>query len=215
MNFFNKIKSIFIKNKAVDKNLAYNGINVKFSAETEKTRLKNEKELYVIIKKYINSPEKLINLLTKQELKIYRIKNCEKILKTLNFEEGFIFPQKGLKALKLNFIIKSFELSFKTPPMLIFETNSTEIYTIAYALHKYYSFKSKLPGCDEKSQQLFYKARTSKNKISQMHIKDISMCKDAIERDTEAINFAIRISKEFAGAKNALDKIKSDNSAML
>ena len=43
--------------------------------------------------------------------------------------------------------------------------------------------------------------------------KNIALLKEAIARDVQSINFVVQYSKETAGARNALEKLKSDDGA--
>ena len=67
----------------------------------------------------------------------------------------------------------------------------------------------------EKSQKLL-KRFNSKNEddiISRLSLTDIALLKEAIARDVQSINFVVQYSKETAGARNALEKLKSDDGA--
>ncbi|MCD7879285.1 MAG: hypothetical protein LUG16_05055 [Candidatus Gastranaerophilales bacterium] len=196
--------------------------NIKLSSLTEKKKNEINEKLYVIVKKYINYPEKLIQYIRLSGANVYKVKNAEKYLSNIGEEEGFITPLKGFKALYINLLLYVFagvnlKAIFSTNEMFIFNEGCTEIYTIARAFHKYYGFKYNLPGYDYKSQEIFKKVYgNNKRKSSILNscsIKDIYACKEAIARDLESINFTIHLSEEYEGSKKALKKIKENNSA--
>ncbi|MBQ9246570.1 hypothetical protein IJ182_09920 [bacterium] len=232
MDFFNKIKNIFIKNKS-KKTEFYNfsttkcsmssACTLKFSAATEEKKKEINTDLKKLIKKYINNPEKLIRYLQFKGIKIYKIKNANKILQKLGEEEGFLTPLKGYKAFIINLLIsifgnENFKISFSSKEMFIFNEGETEIYTIARALHKYYGFKNNLPGFDYASQEIFKRiyGKVHKNQTSPLSscssLKDIYACKEALARDLESINFTIELSVEYERAKKALNILKETNS---
>lgn len=213
-------KNIYFKNSTT-KRIVTSCCDVNFTKETEKKRKEIEEDLKVIVKKYINEPEKLIQYIKMQGVNVYKVNNAEKILKKIGEEEGFITPLKGLKALFLNSIINFLtenktSLKLSTNEMFIFNTNKTEIYTIARALYKYFGYKNNMPGYDYKTQEIFKKVYNRKSRqrfFSTCSINDMYACKEAIARDLESINFTINLSVEYDGSKNALKKIKETNSA--
>ncbi len=226
MNFINKlykilfskkksIQSVFYKNSTT-KHSMNASCTLKLSTSTEQKRLEIDDKLTKLLKRYINSPEKLMQYIKMQGIKVYKLKDAEKILSWINEDEGFLTPLKGLKALYLNFILNK-RVKFNTSAMFIFNTENVEIYTVARALYKYYGYKSNMPGFDYKSQELFKKLYNSrKNKSAQLSeytISDIYACKEAIARDLESVNFTIKLSIEYERAKKALNKLKDTKSA--
>ena len=194
---------------------------LKLSAETEFKKKEINNKLKAIVKKYINTPEKLIQYCRLQGIKVYNFKNADKLLQKLGEEEGFITPLKGLKALILNLIIGIiFEnkicIKFTTNEMMVFNLDNSEIYTIARALHKYYGFKNNLPGFDYTSQETFkrvYNKRKTKSPFANCSVKEMYACKEAIARDLESINFTIQLSVEYENSKKALEKITEKTGA--
>ena len=96
--------------------------------------------------------------------------------------------------------------------MIILNQGVCEIYTIARAAYKYYSFKDKMPGYDYKSQTLFKKVYNKRHKevspFTTCTIQDMYACKEALARDIESINFTIELSVEYENAKKALKKVQ-------
>lgn len=224
--FFKKNKqatqSIYFKNSTTKFSMN-SSCTLKFSTETEKKKKEINEKLKLLIKKHINSPEKLMQYMQLKGLKVYKFRNADKILKKFGEEEGFITPLKGVKALCLNLIIgllyeSKLKFGITTKEMFIFNIDSTEIYTIARALHKYYGYKHKLPGFDYQSQEIFKKVYGNKNKgtiLNTSSIRDLYACKEALARDLESINFTIELSVEYENSKKALEKIKQTDSASI
>lgn len=194
---------------------------LKLSSKTESIKKNMNEKLSLIVKKYIDSPEKLIQYLEMQGIKVYRLKGAEAFLAKFNEEEGFITPQKGEFAFFLNLTTglkceHKLKIGFETKPMAIFNDKDVEIYTVARALYKFYGFKHKLPGYDYYSQQTFkrmYNNRNDEITISpSQKLKDICACKEALARDLESINFTIQLAKEYENSKKALKKLKDTNS---
>ena len=232
MQFINFLKKILNNNKTLQPsvfNLSGNkhGINsactLKLSSETENKKKQINENLKNLIKKYIDSPEKLIQYIKLHGIKVYKIKNASILLSKIGEEEGFLTPLKGWKALLINLVIgilveEKFNFKLSTKEMFIFNNGETEIYTIARALHKYYGFKNKLPGFDYKSQEIFKKVYGSvhnkqKNVLTDcISLKDMYACKEALARDLESINFTISLSVEYERAKKALGILQSTKS---
>lgn len=231
MDVLGKIKKILFKNHNKDnvffkssttKHSMTASCTLKLSTETEKNKKEINENLKKIIKKYINSPEKLMQYMQLKGMKVYKFRNASKILSRIGEEEGFLTPLKGYKALILNLIIgilfeKKLNISFYTKEMFIFNVDFVEIYTIARALHKYYGFKKDLPGFDYKSQETFKKvynkSLNNTSPLSNCSIKEMYACKEALARDLESINFTIELSAEYERSKKMLEKIKKENSA--
>ena len=237
---FKKLKNILINkyliirnklNKKISDNIHFKSSTTKRSMNSSctmelssKTKQKQEEintEVKTIVKKYFNTPEKLIQYIKAQGAIVYKVDNAEKILNKIGEEEGFITPLKGIKAFLINLIIgfslhKGINIKFKTREIFIFNTNNTEIYTIARALYKYYGYKNQLPGYDYKSQETFKKLYNQKRHHSSPFencaIEEMYSCKEAIARDMESINFTILLSKEYEQAKKAAKRLQTESS---
>lgn len=227
----NKIFSFFPKKKHISNTYYKNsttkysmnsGCTMELSSATAKKKEEINSELKEIVKKYFNTPEKLIQFIKASGGKVYRIRNAEKFLSKIGEEEGFLTPLKGIKAIIINFMIhiyykEPFKFSFKTKELFIFDVNNTEIYTIARALYKYYGYKNNLPGYDYKSQEIFKKVYNTKRHHSspfgECSVEEMYACKEAIARDMESINFTIALSVEYENAKKAALKLESAGGA--
>ncbi len=193
-----------------------------FSTKTEEKKKTLEEFMDNLLKDYMDSPEKLLKYMKKEGMKVYKMKQADKILDRIGEQEGFLTPLKGLKALILNFILgimveKKLIISFNTSEMFIFNDTETEIYTLSRALYKYYGYKNNLPGYDYKSQEIYKKIYkkdpNQKGLFNKFSLKDMYACKDAMARNLEAINYTVNLAERYEGSKKALQKIKDDNSA--
>ena len=217
-------KNVFFKSSTT-KHLMNSYCTLQFSAETEKKKKEINERLKVLVKKYINTPEKLIQYMKLKGYTVYKFRGADKLLAQFGEEEGFLTPLKGYKALVLNFIIgvlfeQKIKIKFKTEEMFIFNVGATEIYTIARALHKHQGYTNNLPGFDYKSQETFkkvYKISKLQNvsPFATCSINDMYACKEAIARDLEAIKFTIELSVEYERSKKALNKLKETNSTKI
>ncbi len=229
MQIFKRIKNLIKKENKVQgigctlsttKHYMSSNYTLKFSAETEKKKKEINENLKKLIKKYIDTPEKLIQYMKLKGMNVYKIKHADKLLAKIGEEEGFLTPLKGFKALILNFITSIYfegkpKISFSTKEMFIFNIGQTEIYTIARALHKYYGYKNNLPGFDYKSQTIFKKVYGNIHSGQSLPLancsalKDLYACKEALARDLESINFTIELSVEYERARKALGILNS------
>ena len=232
MTLMEKFKKLFQKDNYTDSKVIYKNSTSKYSmtaectmelsSKTEEKKKKINSQLKNLVKKYIDSPEKLIQYLRFKGAKIYKIKKAQAILSFFGEEEGFIIPIKGLKALIFNIMLSIFteeklKISFSTPEMLIFEEKDIEIYTVIRAVYKYYAFKNSLPGFDCESQSTFkkiYGRNNLKNKVLNLETlsaKDIFACKEALARDLDSVNFTLQLVMEYEKSKQILDKMIKDN----
>lgn len=238
MDFFNKLKNIFtIKYKefilrnykkqlksnvtyknSTTKRLMNNCCSMEISSETELKKNDIKMQVKDIVKQYFSSPEMLIQHIKSQGQNVYKINKAEKILSFFGEEEGFITPLKGFKALLMAIVIallsnEKISIGFNTKEMFVFDTNNTEIYTVARALFKSTGFKNNLPGYDYKSQEIFkkiYSKRNSSSPFTGCSIDEMYAVKDAMARDMESINFTVEISVEYENSKKAAKKLKKE-----
>ena len=106
---------------------------------------------------------------------------------------------------------------FETPDFVILEEEEPDIYKLINALYKWYSKKEVMEGFDEKSQKLLKKfnPKNEDKLIKKLSLEDITLLKNAIARDVQAIEFVSQYSKENAGSKKALEKMQSDKGASI
>ena len=97
--------------------------------------------------------------------------------------------------------------------MFVLRNMEINVYYMLHQFHKWYGFKKKLPGYDEKSQQLFKENLNTMTDGADLTIDEIIALKDAIARDAQAAEFVIQLAKESEGAQKALKKMKNDGGA--
>lgn len=223
MQFLNKIKNFILNKNKTMKNVFFKSsatkqtitgcATLKLSTKTEEIKKQIHEEVKTKIKKYINTPEKLIQYIQLKGIKVYRIKNAERTLSKFGEEEGFITPQRGLKAILLSIVLGK-NIEFFSKEFMVFDTGKTDIYIVARALYKYYGFKKNLSGYDYKSQEIFKKIYSKRKQstaiFEKCSIKDIMACKEALARDMESIKFTVELSQEYRNAKLALKKLKEN-----
>lgn len=191
---------------------------IALTGQTEQILNNLDEEVKNIVKVCLNNPYKLLQYIEEHSTKVYKIPYANKILALVGEEEGFIVPCTGLKALYLNFFTnllaeKKFKLSLKTTEMFVLRNMKINVYYMLHQFHKWYGFKKKLPGYDEKSQQLFKENLNTMTDGADLTIDEIIALKDAIARDAQAAEFVIQLAKESEGAQKALKKMKNDGGA--
>lgn len=187
--------------------------SLELTSKTEKNKEKLENDVKIILKKYENNPEKLLEFIERSGTKVYKIPHADKLLKLINYEEGFIGATKSVKALYLGILVsifsdKKINLSLKTEPMFILRNLPLDKYCMIQQFHKWYAMKLNLPGFDTESQENFQKFLNSNDEdIKLLSVDEILGLKEAIARDVEAINFIVDLAKTTDGSKNAMKKI--------
>lgn len=177
------------------------------NAENEKLSKLVRTNMEDIFKKYKNEPSKLLELIKDGGTDIITINNADKILNFIGETEGFITELKGIKALYINILIFK-NLKTKTTPVFIMRKTTLDPVSLFHHFYKWYSFKSKLPGFDFKSQELFKRYLKYPNAdLSRLSIEDTINLQEAVARDKEATDFCLYIVRETEGAKNVKTKM--------
>ena len=192
----------------------FKGCTLDLKKEDMRDSKKIDEETALILKKCKNNAEELISFFESHKTPVYKLKNYEILLKKIDEHEGLITERNGYKALYLNFITQK-KIGFSTPTMIIIEGGESDIYMLIHALHKWVARKNGFSGLDEKSQTLLRRMDSGKEKnfIVKLSSKDIDKVRNAIARDVQAIDFVVKYSKEHAGVRNALEKMKNEGSA--
>lgn len=198
------------------------GASLELTSETEQNKKKLENNVKVIVKKYENNPQKLLDFAEKNGTRVYKIPYADIILKSAGYEEGFISTIKGFKGLYLNIIIpilakEKIKLSFNTSPMFVLRDLPLDSYSTIHHFYKWYAMKFNLPGFDAESQENFQKFLTTSKedeKIKELSIEEILGLKEAIARDVEAINFIVDLAKSSECSKNALKKVSAGGASI-
>lgn len=211
-------KSIY--SNTTSKKAVAQAASLELTSETEKNKIKLENNVKLILKKYENNPQNLLEFIQKNGTKVYKIPFANKILNLINYEEGFIVGVQGYKGLYLNIVVavlagEKIKLSFKTEPMFVLRNLPLDKYFLMQQFHKWYAMKLKLPGFDSESQNNFQKFLNSADEdVKSLSIEEIFGLKEAIARDIEAINFIVDLAKSTAGSKNAWEKITTGGASV-
>lgn len=177
------------------------------TSETDKKREKVLDDVTSIMISCRNNPKKMLDYIEKHGTNVYVIKNNSKLLKNIGEDDGFILPQKGLKAFMLNtFLNKS--LAFKTPALFVFREEMLDEYYILQQFYKWQSYCAGLPGFDDKIQTIFKKYMHKGFDISKLSLEETLALKEAVARDSEATSFAIEVARLKDGGKNVLNKMQ-------
>lgn len=226
LNFLLILQNLFKKKRSNSANAAGGGNSSVNSAATIQINSKNEdvkKEVEristKIVKKYFGDIDKTIAILEKRGIKVYRTRFAVKILKNINEKQGFLTPLKGFKAFYLNFFISLLcdkKLSFKmnTPSMFVFSGTPIDKYFLASQVYRFVAYRKKLPGFEYSVQDKFkkiYRNPNTKN-FNSLTAGDIFALKEAIARDVESVDFAVKLNAE-TELLQKIDNLKAKNSA--
>ena len=196
-----------------EKHHTINGATLSIKNEKYNKDKANQEKIEHLIEKYINEPEKLFDFIKGAKTPIYKIKKADKILEKINEIEGFILPQKGLKALYLNLILNK-KIAFSTSEMFVLRNGNLNTYAFIYQFYNWYCYKMKLSGYDINTQEnfkhVFEICETSK--IDSLTYEEILNLKSAIKRDIEAIDFVKKVAQKFYMSAKNLEKIKQGQS---
>lgn len=202
-------KTIGIKNTSKRRSIRQNGcfLTLETLAEAEKTRM--EEELGLILKQASYEPERLLDFVKSQGTPVYYIDNPN-ILYSVGENEGFIYPQKGAKALYISSITtKNFKLN--TPDMFILSKGKINKFYFIYHFYNWYSFKHGISGMDSESITMLnkYLLNATDEEINKLQLADIYKLKDAIKQDKASIEFVFKLCRDMEGAQKAFGKLKN------
>ena len=207
-------KTLGIKQSNKRKKYFTDGCLLSLDSIAESEKQKMEEELALILKSCEYEPTQVLEYIKKHDTKVFYIDNA-KSLSSVFENEGFIYPQKGFKALYLNALVKN-KPSFKTDGMFILTKGEINKYYFIYHFYNWYAFKHGIAGMDSDSQALLtkYLLNDSQEEIAKLQLGDIYKLKDAIKQDKSAIEFVFKLCQKYEGAKKALEKMQ-DNGANL
>lgn len=174
-----------------------------FVSENEKLREETEKTAEKIVMNFKNDTEKALGFLKKKKVKIYRTKFAVKLLQNIGEKQGFIIPLKGFKAFYINFVFGlicegKINISFKTPPLFVFNKNNVEPFYLAAQIYKWIALKKKMPGFEFEVQEKFKKLynKMTEKEINKLTADEIFAVKEALARENEAADFGLRLYSE-------------------
>lgn len=205
-------RTLGIKNNSKRKKYYTNGCLLSLETLAESEKQKMEAELSLILKTYNYEPKDVLNYIKSHNTNVFYIDN-PKSLHSIGENEGFIYPQKGARALYLS-LLTSRTFALHTEEMFILSKGEINKYYFIYHFYNWYSFKHGVAGMDSESQELLkkYMFDATEEDMSKLQLADIYKLKDAIKQDKASIEFVFKLCREYEGAKQALDKLKSGGS---
>ena len=203
-------RTLGIKNNSKRKKVFGNGVLLSLDSLAEAERSQIEAELELILKNTDYKTDKIIEYVKNQGTKVFYIDN-PKYLNSIGENEGFIYPQKGAKALYLSFLTEQ-KASFKTPEMFILPNGELNKFYFIYHFYNWYAFKHNIEGLDANSQDLLnkYLFNASDEDFQKLQLDDIFKLKDAIKQDKSAIEFVFKLCQNLESSKSAFNKLRND-----
>lgn len=198
-----------------------NAASLEFSSKVEDLKAEVEKISLKIVKKYFGDADKTLKILEKKGVRVYKIHFAGKILKYINEKQGFLTPLRGFKGFYINFIVslicdKKLVFNTKSNGMFVFSAKSIDTYFLASQVYRFVAFRKKMPGFEYEVQEKFkkiYKTPNEKN-FSKLTAGDIFALKEAIARDVESVDFAMKLHQEnelIDKLSNLKEEIKNNN----
>ena len=207
-------KTLGVKNSSRRKKFFVYGdlLSIDSLADNEKQQL--EEELAQILKNADYEPEKLLEYIKSQGTNVYYISNSQ-ALNSVGENEGFIYPQRGAKALYLSSLANiGFKLSI--PEMFMLTKGEINKFYFIYHFYNWFTFKRGYSGMDSDSIELLnkYLFSATDDDINKLQLADIYRLKDAIKQDKSAIEFVFKLCQNIEGAKKALEKLKDGGASL-
>ena len=201
-------KTLKVENKSKTKKIFGNGVllNLENLADNEKQKM--EEDLELVLKNYDYNPNAILEYIKKQGTPVFYINNA-KSLHAIGENEGFIYPQRGAKAVYLSLLTEK-KSKFNTNEMFVLTKGEINKFYFIYNLYNWYAFKHNIAGIDAESQELLNKFLFSADDddFSKLQLEDIYKLKDAVKQDKASIDFVLKLCKKYDGAKNALKKMQ-------
>lgn len=207
-------RTIGVKNTSKSKTHYYSGFTVTLSSMAEEEKANLEAELTLLLKKFDYEPQSLLKYIEQQGTKVLYIDNAAKILNPIGENEGFIYPASGTKALYISLAAEKTP-KLKTDEMFILSRGNINKYYFIYHFYNWYAFKHNIAGLDPESQKLLKKFLFENSDTKTLQLSEIYKLKDAISQDKAAIEFVIKLCRNYEGTKQALEKMHNEGSARL
>lgn len=201
-------KTLGIKNNSKRKKFFSSGCLLSLDSVADSEKQKMEEELALILKTAQYNPLEVLEYIKKHDTEVFYIDNV-KSLNSIGENEGFIYPQKGSKALYLSLLVsKKFRL--RTKEMFVLTNGEINKYYFIYHFYNWYAFKHGIAGLDTESQELLkkYLFDAEEEDFKKLQLADIYKLKDAIKQDKSAIEFVFKLCRNYEGAKQAMEKLK-------
>lgn len=204
----NLSRTLGAKNTSKRKKFFQQGCLLSLDSIADSDKQKMEEELALILKSSNYEPVEILEYIKKHDTEVFYINNA-KYLHSVGENEGFIYPQKGAKAIYLSLLAEK-KVSLKTKEMFILTKGEINKYYFIYHFYNWYAFKHGIAGLDTNSQDLLkkYLFNSTEEDFSKLQLADIYKLKDAIKQDKAAIEFVFKLCQQYEGAKKALEKMQ-------
>ncbi len=218
LNWYYDFKYAKYKKKSSSKTYVTAGETLYLNAQEKldaKEVIENAKNIF---KENLDELEKIFEYIAAKGTPVIKLKKADTLLWFVGQEEGFIPPQKNIKALALCLLINIFSkeklgFDFETKGMFVFRDTTLSPYLLAYHLYHWMAYSKNLSGYDERTARQFKNIFVLEQDImarKSLSIEEILSLKEAIAREIEAIDMVVQLAKEVSGAKKASDKLKKD-----
>lgn len=203
-------RTIGVKNVSKRKNIFSNGCHLSLDALADEEKEKMEMDITRIIRDAGFEPNNIINYIKMHGTDIYYIDN-EKMLNGIGENAGFIYPQKGAKALALSVLTKQ-GFKLETKDMFVLAVGELNTYYFIYHFYNWYAFKHGISGIESETQELLnkYLYNSTDEDISKLQLSDIYKLKEAIKQDKASIEFVFKLCQAYDSARKALAKVKNE-----
>ena len=201
-------RTLGVKNNSKRKKFFSSGCLLSLDSVADSEKQKMEEELALILKTAQYNPTEVLEYIKKHDTEVFYIDNARS-LNSIGENEGFIYPQKGSKALYLSLLVTT-KFRLKTKEMFILTKGEINKYYFIYHFYNWYAFKHGIAGLDTESQELLkkYLFDAKEEDFNKLQLSDIYKLKDAIKQDKSAIEFVFKLCRNYEGAKQAMEKLK-------
>ena len=131
-------KTLGVKNASKRKKHYQAGCHLSLDTLADSEKLKMEEELALILKSSNYEPSEVLKYIEAHDTQVFYIKNA-KTLHSIGENEGFIFPQKGYKALYLSLLTQK-KFAHKTKEMFVLTKGEINKYYFIYHFYNWYAF---------------------------------------------------------------------------
>ena len=207
-------KTLGIKNTSKRKKFFQEGCLLSLDSLADGEKIKMEEELALILKSCNYEPTEVLKYIKNHNTQIFYIEKA-KALHSIYENEGFIYPQKGLKAIYISLLTEK-KLLLKTKEMFILSKGEINKYYFIYHFYNWYAFKHGIAGLDTESQDLLkkYLCNPTEEDFSKLQLSDIYKLKDAIKQDKASIEFVFKLCQQYESSKIALEKLKNEGASI-
>lgn len=201
-------RTIGVKTASKHKKYYAGGCLVTLDSLAVAEKQKMEEELRLILDSANYDPKKVLEYIENQGTEVFYIKNS-KHLTSIGENEGFIYPQKGTKAIYLSLLTNK-QPKLKTAEMFVLTKGEINKYYFIYHFYNWYAYKQGIVGLDSESQELLKKFlfNSTEEDFSKLQLGEIYKLKDAIKQDKASIEFVFKLCQKYEGTKKALEKLK-------